>query len=74
VLFRAITQRIVVIPYRRFRTTYGSHLQFIFMGHIPSLTDSIRSDGQEIIRRLWNPNLTAAFTRNRHSIPSASRI
>jgi len=35
--------------------------------------DSSRSDGQEIIRRLWNPNLTAAFTRNRHSILLASR-
>ena len=26
-LFWAITQRVVVIPYRRFRTTYWSHLQ-----------------------------------------------
>jgi len=25
--FRAIAQRVVVIPYRRFRTTYQSHLK-----------------------------------------------
>jgi len=43
------------------------------MGHILSLTDSSRSDDQEMIRLLWNPNLTAAFRRNRHSIPLASR-
>jgi len=53
--FWAITQRVVVIPYRRFGITYRSHLQGSRIHKGRLLTDRVEggSSHSEYLRKLW---------------------